>query len=295
MWSTAGWQMWHLPTRDRMCELFIAESGESDVPVVVLHGGPGGDVVGVAGLVEGLEQDRRVVLFDQRGSFRSPAPLESLSFEALVDDLDHLVESLGVDHVDLVGHSMGAVLAAAYVASGGGMLRSVVLVGPGALRTGDPDEAALLDAQLDERMRIEMDPAWADVARRFDLPADPAGLDPRASARWWRLRDAWLFTTHPERHDHVVSGVFFSQRAGRAISATMPETYDYVTPLQTCPLPVSVIVGDRDLVDPGARLAQHWFPDGGHVRRVVLDGCGHSLWVDDPVATRRALIDGLGH
>jgi proline iminopeptidase len=294
MWSTAGWELWRLPTRDGSCALFIAESGTSDVPVVVLHGGPGGDLVSVAGLVEGLERDRRVVLFDQRGSFRSPARIEALSFEALIDDLDHLIESLGGDQVDLVGHSMGAVLAAAYVASGGPRVRHMVLVGPGPLRVGDPHEAALLAAQLDERMRIETDPGWADVAHRFGLPADPDGLDPRVSARWMRLRDAWLFTTHPERHDQVVS-VFFSRRSGLAIDATIPEAYDHVTPLQASPLPVTVIVGDRDLVDPGARLARHWFPDDGHVRCLVLEGCGHSPWVDAPDVVRRALLAGLGH
>lgn len=295
MWLTAGWQSWRLPTSDRACAIFVTEAGESEVPVVVLHGGPGGDAYGVAGLVAGLEQHRRVVLFDQRGSFRSPAPEASLTFDHLLDDLALLIDALGCERVDLVGHSYGAVLAAAHVSSGPTRVRRLVLVAPGALRSGHPDDVELVASQMRERMRIESDPGWADVARRFELPTEPDSLAPRAAARWWRLRDAWLFTTHPERHDQVVSGVFFSWPSGQTISATIPATYDFVTPLQSRSEAVTVVIGDHDLVDQRARLSQRWFPDDGHVRRVELSNCGHAPWVDDPDATRQALLDGLGH
>ena len=76
---------------------------------------PGGSLATVLALVDGLEPQLRVVLYDQRGSFLSPARPATLSFEACLDDLSTLVEELDAAVVHLVGYSFGALLVGAFV------------------------------------------------------------------------------------------------------------------------------------------------------------------------------------
>lgn len=54
---------------------------------------------------------------------------ESMTFELLADSLARLVDDLGVEDVDLVGHSMGGMVAQEFVARYPGKVRRLVLAG----------------------------------------------------------------------------------------------------------------------------------------------------------------------
>jgi pimeloyl-ACP methyl ester carboxylesterase len=58
------------------------------------------------------------------------------------------------------------------------------------------------------------------------------------------------------------------------------------------PVPITVIQGDRDYVDPSARS---WsaLAKVGKVRLHVIRGAGHCAWIDQPQAFAEALRDGL--
>lgn len=273
--------------------LFVTEAGDGE-PVVVLHGGPGGSLASVFSLVDGLDSHLRVVLFDQRGSFLSPANPATLSFQALLDDLTKLVEELAAPVVHLVGYSFGALLAGAFVGREPRRVGNVVLVSPGGMRrsVGGTDKA-IEDRQLEARAAIERDPGWEGVVQAFGLPVDPAALRPRARATWNQIRDAWLFTRHPERYRQVRTGILFNRDAGMAIWATMPHCWDFIEPLRRHGRNATLIVGDHDLVDSGAVLAQRWCAEGNLTCRVIPDA-GHLCWVDEPRLVRSALLDALG-
>jgi proline iminopeptidase len=84
--------------------------------VIVLHGGPGGDYRSLLPL-QPLSDDYQVVFYDQRGSGLSPrVPDAQLTLDQYVADLHSIVTALSPHRpVRLVGHSWGAMLAAAYL------------------------------------------------------------------------------------------------------------------------------------------------------------------------------------
>lgn len=91
--------------------------GDGDgIPLMVLHGGPGGTSCGYTRLAPMGEQ-RAVVRYDQLGGGRSGRPddMSLWTVEGFVDRLHTLRNELGLDEMHLLGHSWGGALAAAYV------------------------------------------------------------------------------------------------------------------------------------------------------------------------------------
>jgi len=102
------------------------------IPVIALHGGPGGTSCGYS-LLEPLGDQRPVIRYDQLGTGRSgrPADLSLWRTERFVEALDMMLEALGAEKYHLLGHSWGGALAGAYVAEKGtSRLASVTFSSP---------------------------------------------------------------------------------------------------------------------------------------------------------------------
>ncbi len=107
----SGW----MPTNS-VHEIYYEESGNPHgVPVIVLHGGPGGAVN--PGMRRYFDPARyRIVMFDQRGCglSRPNASLEDNTTWDLVADIERLRELLGIDKWVVFGGSWGSTLSMTY-------------------------------------------------------------------------------------------------------------------------------------------------------------------------------------
>ena len=88
------------------------ERSAPGTPVVFLSGGPG--VPNYFDDVAALLPDRRVVIYDQRGTGDSRALDGDFSWAAHVEDLEQLRSALGADQLALFGHSWGGMLVQLY-------------------------------------------------------------------------------------------------------------------------------------------------------------------------------------
>lgn len=97
-------------------QIYLEECGNpAGIPVVVLHGGPGGGCSPV--MRRFFDPARyRVVLFDQRGCGRSRphASVDANTTGHLVSDIEKIRETLGIARWIVFGGSWGATLALAY-------------------------------------------------------------------------------------------------------------------------------------------------------------------------------------
>lgn len=98
-------------------EVFGTGSG---TPLFVANGGPGFDhqYLHLSDAWDMLGQNRKIVMWDQRGTGRSGPlkPGESCTLADQINDLEALRAHLGYDKIDLLGHSWGGFLAMAYAA-----------------------------------------------------------------------------------------------------------------------------------------------------------------------------------
>ena len=133
--------------------IYVEQCGNPDgIPVVVLHGGPGG---GCSPAMRRYFDPNayRVILFDQRGCGRSRphASVEANTTWHLVRDIEQIRETLGIDRWIVFGGSWGATLALIYAQAHPDRVTNLILRGvflmtqffrgiPGYL-----EEAAMLD------------------------------------------------------------------------------------------------------------------------------------------------------
>jgi proline iminopeptidase len=90
-------------------------------PLVLVNGGPGFDhtYLHVSSAWDSLGKNRRVVMYDQRGTGRSIGnhPGQTFTLKDQIGDLEALRAQLGAEQVDLLGHSWGGYLVMAYSAT----------------------------------------------------------------------------------------------------------------------------------------------------------------------------------
>jgi len=112
-------------------KLYIEQCGNPDgIPVVVLHGGPGG---GSSPMMRRYFDPEKfhVVLFDQRGCGRSTpkASVKNNTTWHLVKDMELIRETLGLDKWAIFGGSWGATLALIYAQSHPSTVTQLILRG----------------------------------------------------------------------------------------------------------------------------------------------------------------------
>ena len=112
-------------------EIYYEECGNPQgLPVVVLHGGPGGAIN--PGMRRYFDASRyRIVLFDQRGCGRSRpnASLEDNTTWTLIEDIERLRERCGIDKWVVFGGSWGSTLSMAYAITHPERVHSLILRG----------------------------------------------------------------------------------------------------------------------------------------------------------------------
>jgi len=184
--------------------------------VLLLHGFAADHQINwvAPGVVDALVRaGRRVIALDARGHGKSDKPHDPTAYEddAMVRDARALLDSLGVEHVDVVGYSMGSLVSTRLVPDER-RARSCVLGGIGGRARGSrgfsDERRALLAAALEtDDVGGISDPS----ARAFRAFADSTGAD--------RLALAAI------------------QRAATPITKTR---------LEAITVPTMVIAGDRD-------------------------------------------------
>lgn len=125
-------------------KLALTTEGYEEKPTLVcVHGGPGGDHMGLRPEIDALTPHAHVLLFDQRGGGRSergdPA---SWTLDRWADDVAALCATLGVEKPILFGFSGGAAIALRCAARHPDLPAGLVLAAPG---TGYDAETLIAD------------------------------------------------------------------------------------------------------------------------------------------------------
>ncbi|MFD0025579.1 alpha/beta fold hydrolase [Streptomyces sp. NPDC058382] len=210
----------------------------------------------------------RAVAVDGRGQYETDGPEGQEPYAQAELARDVLAQSaalgLGDGRLQLLGHSLGGLIARAAAILDPTPFSSLTLMssGPGAVVEPQQVRLKILDEAL---ATMPMDRVW-EAMRAFDPPAEAEtdGADMRR--RWMRHSPAQLIAT------------------GRQLAAEP----DRVAEVAATGLPVHVISGERDDAWPVPELDGMASRLGAH--RTRIEGAEHSPNTDRPEATAAALV-----
>ncbi|MHC4488649.1 MAG: proline iminopeptidase-family hydrolase [Planctomycetota bacterium] len=254
--------------------LYYKIIGEGE-PVVILHGGPGGDHNLMLPMQE-LASDYKVVFYDQRATGDSSSPLDdnSITVNNFVEDLEELRKELNLGKIHLIGHSWGGGLGMFYAIKYSDNLRSLIICGGGGAsneffgtyfenlqkNTLPEDQAAIKELEKSEAFKNKETKAYQEYMRLFFKPyfQDKSLVD----------EVNFTFGKNTVKNQMIVAGLIMKDLGDFNI-------HDELSSI-TCP--TLIIQGKQDLFPCNGAYKTH-----KHIRQsklVILENAGHMLFID---------------
>jgi len=220
-------------------------------PAVYLHGTFGQEW---DGFLDDLAEHRRVYAPAHAGS-EEMDDLEHLdTLSDLILYYDDLFDSLGLDRIDLIGHSFGGMVAAEYAATFRERVRKLVLIDAmGLWRDDAPVEDHLLVSPQKLVKLLFKDPLKPEVVAKLAMPKETAAMNEAILRRFGALAStAHFIHPIPER------GLARRLRRIKAETLIIWGAQDSLTP--------PVYAGDFARLIPNARV--HLIENAGHVPQI---------------------------
>lgn len=251
------------------------DHGHGDPALLLVHGFTGA-ALDFVDVIPALAADRRVVAYDHRGHGDSTNTSDprSYTFAHLTDDLACFVDELDLAPLDVLGHSMGGIVALQFALAHPKYVRSLVLMDTGAAPVGSLSGVfdGLIPIAREQGMEAAFEIVrsfWQQHAGSTGTPADPALVQ--------RVHDKFC-TMDPEAF------AAFAEELGNYPSM--------VERLGEIACPVTVIVGEND---SGLRASADTLAAGiPNAELIVIPDAGHSPQEDQPDAWTDAVRGHLG-
>lgn len=302
--EVAGQAFWDLSTGSRIAYVQREAVGgpRRSAPVVFVHGGPGvADLLGDAGYFGQLTGDGfDVYVYDSLGTGRSSrlADPRGYTLERDVADLTAIREQIGAERIVLIGHSYGAVVAAAFLAQHPEAVERVVFSSPGGLVSLEEGGGGNLPSRLTpaERLSLYALVLWPRATLAYSLlqvnplAAHAFAGDAEMDARFDRV----YARSEPALHCRGATPGPELHGLGFYVSAVPrpphPELRRALAGLST---PALVIKGACDYLT--WRSAQDYLQALPNATLVYLSMAGHNAYQDQPerfLANLRAFLAG---
>jgi pimeloyl-ACP methyl ester carboxylesterase len=244
-------------------QLWYEDTGGRGQPAIFLHAASGTSASWVYQLPAFTAAGYRCIAYDRRGWGRSRPDPTAEQPGYVSDDLQGLVEHLGLDRFHLVATAAGGVGALDYALGHAERLRSLVIADSiGGIQ--DPEYTAMLERirpPAIQRLPVEL----------RELGASYRATDPEGTRRW-------LDIAHASRPQGAHGP---GQRLRHQIAFAL---------LETLRVPTLVLVGEADLLTPPALMRQL----AAHLpacRFATVPEAGHAAFWEQPEVWNRLVLE----
>ena len=246
--------------------IFYKDTGGSGVPVVFLHASTGSMRVWEHQIPAFTAAGYRVIAYDRRGWGRSVVDPSGSQPGTAADDLQGLMDHLGIDRFHIVATAAGGSISWDVALSFPERVRSMVI----ANNSGRVEDKEYRDLVASLR------PAqWDDLPGEFrEVGSKYRAENPEGTRRWVELEhlsrpDGPLMATQPLRNRLTFSL------------------------LESVITPVLIIRGGADLASP-APLSRYFSDRVKTAETLVVPDAGHSVFWEEPEIFNRAVLEFIG-
>lgn len=229
-------------------ELHVEQRGAGSPALVFLHYW-GGSTRTWRHVIDALAPEFRTIAIDHRGWGQSEAPVSGYALADMADDAQNAIEMLGLERYILIGHSMGGKVSQLVASRGPRGLIGLVLVAPA--------PPSPMDLPLD--VRRGMVGAYASresIIATVEQVLAPDGLD-------------------PEDLETVIADSLAGARAAKEAWPLVTSQEDITAAVTDIDVPVMVLSGEHDRVDPPEVLRRELLPRIPQAELYVLPKVGH--------------------
>lgn len=222
-------------------------------------------------VVEALQDDYRILRYDQRGHGRSAAPPGPYSFPMLISDAIGLLDAYGIARTHWIGLSIGGMIGYGLALEHPDRLAS--LIACDSRPDAPPDYAAYFQSRIDKARDKGMAGLVDSTIERWFTAESVAGDIPVLA----KVRDM-IRTTDPVGHEGCCEAL---------------KTLAYGPRLPGITVPTLILGGEKDKGAPpeALRAAADSIPGAEHA---VIPGAGHITALENPDAFIEAVRTFLG-
>ena len=251
-------------------DLAYEDTGGGGPAVLFVHGLGGSAYSWRAQTAACSEAAYRAVAFDQRGAGLSSKPPGPYSVELWAEDVERLLDGLGIERAALVGQSVGCMIAEQAALQLGERCRALAMIG-GALRWR-PEAGPVFEQRV----------ALARAGRMDEIAEGVATTGLSEQGRSGNPALHGLFLDLIASNDAQSYGLWAEATAGAEMKA--PDRVD---------CPALALAGEHDPVTPpdAAAALAAGFPNG---RSTTVQGAAHWCQIEAPQAVNDALIAFFG-
>lgn len=260
-------------------KLHIYDSGGPGRPIVLIHGFPLSHASFEHQFDAFAKASLRVIAYDRRGFGQSEKPANGYDYDTLSDDLKHVIDTLGLSDVILLGFSMGGGEVARFVSrhteKGLAGLVFAAAVTPYLAKSADNPYGPLDKKTADEKLAA--------------LEKDREGYFEKFIEKFYSV-DGQSVVSDEETQKAIALCRQSAQHAAIACMKSFSST-DFRDDLSAITLPTLIIHGDSDAVVPveGSGLCTH--QDIAHSQLHLIDGGPHGFNVSHREQFNKRIID----
>ena len=255
---------------------FIEKIGTGE-PLLVLHGGPGLHHDYLSPHFEKLAKEYQIIFYDQRGCGKTDFPQDtsSMNIASYVEDLEAIRNHLGLDKVNLVGHSWGSLLAINYAKKYPANLSRLILISPA------PANADYFDETFSNIQRKRSEEDTKELVKTM-MSAEFEKRDEKAFKKAILLGDKVNLVNQELITELYQPMNFTSEQASKLmlVNSLLERTYfdlNVIEGLEVIVCPTLIIVGDLDNVPFASTQSLHENIKGSQLE-VIKKSCHYPFF-----------------
>ena len=258
----------------------IVRNGDG-IPLLVIHGGPGGMSCGMIPGLSLLSADRPIIFYDQLGSGNSDRPIDTSlwKIDRFVNEIDYLRRALKLDELHILGHSCGSTILIEYLVTKKPKgIKSVIFSSP-VLSTRDwISDVKLLLSQMPTRIKDTI--SKYEMLKDYFAPAYQAATDSFYARHLSRKQ--WPYK--PKACENVGSfneAIYNYMWGPTEFTATGTLlNFDRTADLRKINEPILFVTGEYDEARPGTMFRYQKLAN--HAKVEIIDNAAHFTMVDQP-------------
>jgi len=256
--------------------------GKGDgIPLLILHGGPGGRSCGMIPGFSLLSADRPIIFYDQLGSGNSDRPTDTTLWktERFVNEIDHLRHALKLNELHILGHSCGSTFLIEYLVTKNPKgIKSVIFSSP---MISTPDwitDAKLLLSQLPTSVQDTINKY--ETLRNYSTPAYLAATDSFYARHL--VRKQWPYKSEACENVGSANDTIYNYMWGPTeftATGTLLH-FDRTADLDKIKEPILFVTGEYDEARPETMFKYQKLSNNADVE--IIKDAAHATMVDQP-------------